>query len=187
MDQKTFDTKNKKIVSQRNAFLLFSVVLAFTTATLSCLLFFKKERVVILPTTGSSLWLEDNKVSDSYLEKFGSYLADLLLTRTPSDVDRKNQLILKHVHPLFYHAAHQQLRQDRDTLIKSDQLLFFRKTRSFINPQDQTFTIEGDLMAFIGKSGEIPTCAQTEKKRFILGFQCQGGKLFLKSLKMENI
>jgi len=40
---------------------------------------------------------------------------------------------------------------------------------------------------FIGKTGERPSCAQHERKRFIFGFETQGGKLMLKSLKKEEI
>jgi len=187
MDRATLDSKNQKVVTQRNIFLFFSIILSIAIVLLSCLLFLKKERIVVIPTVGPTLWIEEAKSSDTYLEKFGSYMADLLLTRTPADVDRKNKIILEYVHPSFYHEAKKQLYQDRETIIKSDQSLLFRPARSYIDPLNQTYILEGDLLVFIGKTGEKPSCAQTERKRFTFVFRCQGGKLLLKSLKRENL
>lgn len=187
MDRATFDSKNQKIVTYRNIFLVFSFISSIAVVLLSCLLFLKKERVVIIPTIGPSLWIEEGKSSDVYLERFGSYVSDLLLTRTPADVDRKNKILLEYVHPAFYHDAKQQLRQDRESIIGSNQSLLFRPSRSYIDPLKQTYVVEGELFAFIGKAGELPSCTQTEQKRFTFEFQCQGGKLLLKSLKRENL
>jgi type IV conjugative transfer system protein TraE len=187
MDRATLDNKNQKIITQRNIFLLFSALLSISTVMLSCLLFIKKERIVVIPTVGPTLWVEEAKVSDTYLEKFGSYMSDLLLTRTPADVDLKNKIILESVHPTFYHEARKLLQQDRDRIIKSNQSLLFRPSRSFIDPIKQSYIIEGELLIFIGKTGEKPSCAQSEFKRFTFEFHTQGGKLLLKSLKRENI
>lgn len=187
MDSVALKVNIQKILAQRNIFLFFAVVLSVAVVVLSCLLFSKNERIIIVPTVGSSLWIEEAKVSDTYLEKLGSYLGDLLLTRTPSDVDRKNQIILEHVHPAFYHEAQKQLQQDKENIAKFNQSLLFRPARSFIDPVKQTYTLEGELLVFVGKKGDAPACSQIEQKKFILGFVCQRGKLLLKSLKREDL
>lgn len=187
MDRKSLQTNLQKVLAQRNIFLFFAAVLSIAVVVLSCLLIIKKERIVIIPTVGPSMWIEEEKTSDSYLDKFGSYLADLLLTRTPSDVDKKNHLLLEHVHPSFYHEAKKQLDQEKENISRFSQSLLFRPARSFIDPVKQTYTIEGELLIFVGKKGEQPSCAQIEQKKFVFGFQCQRGKLFLKSLKREDI
>ena len=187
MDRGSLDSKNQKLVMQRNIFLFFSAVLSIAIVLLSILLFVKKERIVIIPTIGPTLWVEESKVSDTYLEKFGSYIADLLLTRSPADVDRKNKIILEYIHPSFYHAAKKQLQQDKESIVKSDQSLLFRPARSYIDPIKQSYILEGELMVFVGKTGQKPSCAQIEPKRFTFEFHCQAGKLFLKSLKREDL
>ncbi len=187
MDRTTLDGKNQRIVTQRNIFLFFSAASSLAVVLLSCLLFMKRERVVIVPTSGPSLWIEEGRVSDVYLERFGSYIADLLLTRTPADVDYKNKILLEYVHPSFYHEAKKLLVQDRASIIKADQSLLFRPARCFIDPSRQTYVAEGELLVFVGKAGETPSCAQFERKKFVFGFECQGGKLLLKSLKRENL
>lgn len=185
MDRTTLDSKNKKIVGQRNVFLFFSVISSFAVVLLTCLLFLKRERVVILPTSGPSLWIEEGRVSDVYLERFGSYIADLLLTRTPADVDFKNKILMEHIHPHFYHEARKLLQQDKESIVNSDQVILFRPFKSYIDLQKQAYIVEGELSVFVGKTGEIPSCAQSDKKKFTFGFDCQGGKLLLKSLKRE--
>ena len=187
MDRNTLDNKNRKLVSQRNIFLFFSFILSLALVLFSCFFFMKNERIIIVPTGGSPLWIEDSKVSDNYLEKFGSYIADLLLTRTPTDVDRKNKILLEHVHPSYYHEIKKQLHQDRQNIVQFDQSLFFRPIRSFIDPIKQAYILEGELCVFIGKIGDPPTCAQSQQKKFTFEFQCRAGKLLLKSLKREEL
>ena len=176
----------RKIVMLRNIFIGLSFLLSLALVLLICLLFKKSERIVILPTTGSSLWIENNAVSDSYLEKMGSHISDLLLTRTEADVDRKNKQILDLVHPELYHSVKKQLLLDKENIQKHNQTLFFRLERGYIDSFQKAYIAEGELLVFIGKLGENPSCIQREKKRFVFGFECQSGKLLLKSLKKEN-
>lgn len=187
MDIATLKLNLTKIVAQRNIFLCFSLLLAATTAVLSCLLLMKRERTIILPTVGPSLWVEESNVSDTYLSSLGSYLADLLLTRTPSDVDSKNARFLEHVHPTFYHEARRQLLQEKETLTAGKQTLLFRPFRSFVDGSKTAYVTEGELLALVGKIGETPSCAEAKQKRFTFEFHCERGKLLLTSLKQENL
>lgn len=187
MDIASLKINLHKILAQRNIFMFFSVLLTGAVILLSCLLLTRKERIIILPTVGPSLWVEESSVSDTYLEKLGTYLGDLLLTRTPSDVDRKNHMILEHVHPSFYHEAKRQLFLEKETIISADQTLLFRPARTFIDPVKQAYILEGELLVFIGKIGDSPSCAQSEKKRFTLQFNCERSKLSLTSLKQESL
>lgn len=187
MDIATLKLNLCKIIAQRNIFLCFSILLAIAVILLSSLLWMKKERVVILPTVGPSLWIEESSVSDTYLQSLGAYLSDLLLTRTPSDVDRKNHIILEHVHPAFYHEAKRQLSQERDLIVAMNQTFLFRPARTLIDAAKYAYIIEGELLVFVGKIGDSPACAETKKKRFTFEFHCQRGKLLLKSLKQENL
>lgn len=187
MDIATLKVNIHKVIAQRNIFLFFSVLLTVAVILLVCLLWMKKERIVIVPTVGPSLWVEESHVSDTYLDKIGSYLADLLLTRTPSDVERKNRTLLEYVHPSFYQEARKQLFEEKNKIITSNQTFLFRPTHSFLDVGRYLYTIEGELLIFVGKVGGSPSVAQSSKKRFIFEFQCVRGKLLLKSLKQENL
>ena len=187
MKTSTLALNIRKIVVLRNIFIGFSFILSIAIILLVCLLLQKSERVIILPTVGPSLWIENNQASDSYLEKMGAYVSDLLLTRTEADVDRKNKLILELVHPELYHSIKKQLLLDKQNIFKHNQTLLFRLERGYVDPHTKKYIVEGELLVFIGKLGENPSCVQRDNKRFIFGFECQGGKLLLKSLKKENI
>ncbi len=187
MDIATLKVNLHKVMAQRNIFLFFSVLLIISVILLSCLLFVKKERIVVIPTVGPSLWIEESRVSDTYLEKMGSYIGDLLLTRSPSDVERKNKILLEYVHPSFYHEARKQLAQERDKILSSNQTYLFRPFRSFIDPIQHSYVLEGELLIFVGKIGDSPSVAQSDRSRFTFEFECERGKLLLKSLKRENL
>ncbi len=187
MDSTFLGTHIKKIIVQRNIFLFLSTLLCGAVVLLSILAFTKKERIVIVPTTGPSFWIEDGRVSTVYLEKMGLFLSDLLLNRNPSDVDRKNQMILEQAHPIFYHEIRRQLLQDRENILQNDQSFFFRSEKSYVDATKNCFFIEGEFLVMIGKNGQTPSCAQQEHKKYTLGFQCQNSKLLLTSLKREDL
>ncbi len=187
MDSAFLKATAQKLLVQRSIFLFFSAVLSVAVVLLALLLFFKKERVVIVPTSGPSLWIEDSRVSEGYMDKMGFFLADILLNRSPSDVDKKNQVILEHVHPMFYHEIKKQLQAERASIIKNNQSYFFRTERSYADLSTNSYITEGEFLVLIGKSGEMPCCAQRERKKYILVFQCQGGRLLLTSLKKEGV
>lgn len=177
----------QKLVSQRNIFLFLSSALLLLVFLLTILLFSKNERTVIIPTVGPSFWVEEGRVSNTYLEQMGMFLADMLLNRSPADVDKKNQTILEYVHPAFYHEIRKQLVQERENIVKDDQSFLFRAERHYVDAAKGSFVIEGEFLVFVGKVGEIPACAQQERKKYNLFFECLNGKLLLKSLKKGEV
>ena len=187
MDNSILKKGTEKLVAQRNCFLFFSAALSIAVILLSVLLFFKNERIVVVPTTGSSFWIEDERVSSGYLEKMGLFLSDLLLNRTPSDVEKKNQIILEYVHPTFYQEIRKTLSQEKENMLKGQQSFFFRTERNYVDMANEMFVVEGEFLVLVGKGGEAPFCAQRERKKFSLQFHCQNGKLQLTSLKKEPI
>jgi type IV conjugative transfer system protein TraE len=186
MDNSFLKQNTQKLVIQRNSFLFFSAVLSVAVVLLSTLLFYKNERTIVIPTSGPSFWLEEKKVSEGYLERMGFFLSDLLLNRSPADVEKKNQIILGYVHPASYHDIRKLLLKEKETILKSHQSFCFRMDRSYQDVSKGTFVVEGEFLVFVGKEGEAPYCAQNERKKYTLQFECQNGKLQLKALKKEG-
>ncbi|MBI3211287.1 MAG: hypothetical protein HYZ47_01195, partial [Simkania negevensis] len=147
----------------------------------------KKERTIIVPLTGTPSWIEESQSSQNYLENMGTFLSDLLLSRSPADVTWRNEHLLKHVHPAFYHQISSKLKEEEAFLTQQDQSFVFRPERSFANPSQMTFTIEGESLIIITRAGADPTCAQREKKRYVLIFMCENQKLLLTALNQETI
>lgn len=187
MDRSLLQKNTQKLVVQRNVLLGFSTVLVFALFLLVVLLFFKTERTVIVPTNGSPFWIEDGRASSGYLERMGAYLSDILLNRNPADVDQKNQTILEYVHPSAYHEIKKFLLKEKETIAKGNQSFFFRTERSSVDMERNAFIVEGELILFVGKSGEASYCAQREPKKYILHFTCLNGRLLLSALKKEEV
>jgi conjugal transfer pilus assembly protein TraE len=187
MDHSIFKQNVKKLVEQRNGFLFFSLLLSVVVVLLSTLLLFKKERIVVLPTTGPSFWIEDQKASGSYVEKMGLFLSDLLLNRSPADVEKRNQIILQHVHPSAYHKIRKQLQQEGANIVRSGQAFFFQAHRSYVENSLDAFVVEGEFYLLVGKDGQDPYCSQKEKKKYTLRFLCENGRLLLTSLNKEEV
>ena len=158
-----------------------------TSALQTFLLAGKSERIVVVPTTGPSFWVEQSQGSDNYIEQMGVFLSDLILNRTPADVAYRNKIILKHIHPRSYHQIKRLLVQDIQNVIKQDQSYIFKPETSSIDPQTLSFITEGESLVLIGKPGKQPTCASQQKKRFTFRFQMQNGRLLLKSLIKEDL
>ena len=187
MDHSILNKNIEKLVSQRNCFLFFSVMLSIAVVLLSIMIFFKKEKVVVIPTTGPSFWIEDSRVSSEYLERMGFFLSDLLLNRTPADVEKKNQIILEYVHPAAYQEIRKILSREKENILKDQQSFFFQTERSYVDLNQELFAVEGEFMVLVGKGGEGSFCAQRERKKFTLQFACKNGKLQLISLKKEPL
>lgn len=185
MDQNLLKNHMSKLSGQRNAYLFFSAVLSLAVVLLCILLFAKKERVVVVPTQGPSYWIEEGKVSRIYVEKMGLYLSDLLLNRSPADVEKRNEIILQHVHPSAFHEMKKLLGQEREHLMRGNQSVFFMADRSFSD--EQVFVIEGEFLVAVGKEGAMPSFTQQSRKKYTLRFVCEGGRLLLTSLKKEEL
>jgi conjugal transfer pilus assembly protein TraE len=176
-----------KLISQRNIFLIFSLLLTVATVLLIVLLFAKKERIVIVPTTGPTFWIEEGKASSGYIERMGIYLSDFLLNRSPIDVSKRNQVVLEHVHPSAFHEFRKLLQQDEASLIKNDQIFLFTIQNSAVDLANHSFIIEGDALILVGKKGDAPVCMQSSRKKYTLRFRAERGRLFLISMKKEEI
>lgn len=178
----------KKLVIHRNIFLCFSIVLSIAVILQAVLLFSKNEKIILVPLSGTTYWIDEGKVSVSYLEKMGVFLSELLLNRSPGDVEWKNRKILEYVHPQFYHQINKSLSLDKEEIIKHQQAFVFQPERSFVEEKSQTFVIEGTALVLINKKGETPICSNKDRRSYRLGFQCKEGKVMLVSLaKGEKI
>jgi type IV conjugative transfer system protein TraE len=185
MDHSILNQNIGKLVGQRNAFLFFSAALSVAVLLLSILLICKSERVVVVPTNGPACWVENSKASNAYVERMGIFLSDLLLNRSPSDVEQRNKSILEHVHPSAYHDFRKRLLQEQESILKGDQAFFFRTENSVVEPL--AYVVEGEFIVLVGKNGGEPSAMQKSRKKFTLRFQCENGKILLTSMKKEEV
>jgi len=187
MDVHQREKHQKRLVSQRNVFLMFSIVLLFSVVVLLLLLTKKEIRTVFIPAHGQTFWVEDARVSRSYLENMGSFVSELLLNRSAESSSLRNKTLYPHVDPSFIEPLKRALREDQKTLQERGQSYVFYPEVTTSDLDRCIFWVEGDLITFAAKSGNLSKIADKTKRRYRLSFNCQAGRLFLTEFTKEAI
>ncbi len=187
METRTFQAKLKALISQRNVLALGVIALSLAVIQLSFAVRNKEERVVVIPTTGPSFWVEKSRASQQYLQVIGVFLSDLLLTRTPADISWKNDQVLGHAHPRFYNALKKALSEEKETLLQAQSSFVFETTRSYPLENSLQFVVEGNQKTYVAKTGGGGSLVQSQKIKYILSFCCEEGRLYLNHISQEKI
>lgn len=135
-----------------------------------------RERIVLTPPAiERSFWVAKDKVSASYLEQMGSFIAYLTLDVSPSSVEWKKTMLLQYVAPDVYGAL--QTRQD----LEADRLKRLNATTQFsvaqLMPNEDTLTVQlkGRLATFING-----TRTSDVEKEYVVAFDYTGNRIQLK-------
>ncbi len=175
----------KKLISQRNIFIALTMISTCSVVMLSSLLLLKRERTILVPLNGATMWIGEGSASATYLEKMGLYLSDLLLTRSPADVEQKNKLILQHVHPKCFYQIGKILAEDKEKILAHNQSIVFQSDRSYIEQGTLTFVTEGEKLVLVRKDHNAPVLAQQDRCTYRLGFKIENGRPLLVTLKKQ--
>ncbi len=135
-----------------------------------------RERIVLTPPAiERSFWVTKDKVSASYLEQMGSFIAYLTLDVSPSSVEWKKTMLLQYVAPDVYGAL--QTRQD----LEADRLKRLNATTQFSvaqlvpNEDSLTVNLKGRLATFING-----TRTSDVEKEYVVAFEYTGNRIQLK-------
>jgi len=141
-----------------------------------------RERIVLTPPTiEKSFWVAKDKVSGSYLEQMGSFMAYLTLDVSPSSIEWKKGMLLQYVAPDVYGAL--QTRQD----LEADRLKRLNATTQFsvaqLVPNEDTLSVhlKGRLATFING-----TRTSDVEKEYVVGFDYAGNRIQLKRFEEFN-
>jgi conjugal transfer pilus assembly protein TraE len=137
--------------------------------------------VLTPPTIEKSFWVAKDKVSASYLEQMGSFMAYLTLDVSPSSIEWKKGTLLQYVAPDVYGAL--QTRQD----LEADRLKRLNATTQFsvaqLVPNEDTLSVhlKGRLATFING-----TRTSDVEKEYVVGFDYAGNRIQLKRFEEFN-
>lgn len=141
-----------------------------------------RERIVLTPPTiDKSFWVAKDKVSASYLEQMGSFMAYLTLDVSPSSVEWKKGMLLQYVAPDMYGAL--QTRQD----LEGDRLKRLNATTQFsvaqLVPNEDSLSVhlKGRLATFING-----TRTSDVEKEYVVLFDYTGNRIQLKRFEELN-
>lgn len=181
-----FQRKLEDLLGQRNVYSLVLVALSAALIAQSVALYRSEQRLVIVPTTGPSFWIEETNVSEQYLKDFGNYMSHLLLTRTPKDVSQKNDIILKHVHPSSLNSIQMALVEEQKEITKNKSSFLFESQIAQAIEKKLQFKIQGIQKTYLDRGSRAATLLEKKKKKYVLSFICEGGRLYLKAIKQET-
>ena len=153
------------------ACLLSSLVLMFNMVG--------RDRVIVTPPSiDKTFWVSKDRVSSSYLEQMGSFIAYLTLDVSPQSIDWKKTMLLQYVSPDVYGVL--QTRQD----LEADRLRRLNATTQFSvaqlvpNEEAMNVTLKGRLATFING-----TRTSDIDKEYVAEFEFKGNRVQIRNFK----
>ena len=153
------------------ACLLSSLVLMFNMVG--------RDRVVVTPPSiDKTFWVSKDRLSSSYLEQMGSFIAYLTLDVSPQSIDWKKAMLLQYVSPDVYGVL--QTRQDleADRLRRLNATTQFSVAQLLPNEEGMNVTLKGRLATFINgaRTSDID-------KEYVAEFEFKGNRVQIRNFK----
>jgi conjugal transfer pilus assembly protein TraE len=139
------------------------------------------ERVVLVPGITREMYVEDSLVSNSYLEETSLLFISALLDLTPTTIDAKKDMILKHVSkrsPASLKSLQSYFAESVGHIKKLQVSTFFAPKKIHVDSKKLEVITDGSLTSIFGKRG-----FEEKEVRFKLEFDYVGGRLLLKEFK----
>lgn len=159
-----------------------SMLLAVGLILVSTLLFFKNERIIVVPSViEKEFWVDSSSVSATYLEQYGIFLGQMLLNKSPHSADIHRTVLCRHTDPNYLALLKQKLVEEEDILKKQNASYVFFLNNVFVYQDQLKVTLLGDRQFFIaGQKTSCENCAYT------LHFSYLGARLLLVGISHEK-
>ena len=182
MDIKIFKDNLKELKLQRNYSLCLNIFLSLVVI-LSLTIVIKKSNLVstvVIPAgLNEKIEISQNGVSDSYLIQWSEFLTSLKLNVTPSNINRKQSVLLSYVDSAIYNEFKAHLSDEIDKVQKDEiSTVFFPTDSKVVNKEKMTTMVTGVLRVYIGN--EINSESQIS---YQLQYKLNNNNLLLTSFK----
>ena len=182
MNKSFFENHLGFLLFQRNFLLSISFLLAIALIVLTSFLFFKQERIVIVPpVVEKEFWVDYQGVSPTYLEQFGYFLSQLLLAKSPQSASNQRTVLLRHVDPSYAGILKKRLIEEEEQLKKQNASYVFYPVDIKIDPKQMSLLLIGDRQIHV--SGKEISSA---RESYLLRFSYSGSRLLLKEVITEG-
>lgn len=182
MSQAFLEKNTKFLLFQRNVFVALAFLLSVIALVLAVFLFFKQDRIVISPPViEKEFWVDAKQVSPTYLEQFGYFLCQLLLTKSSQSAASQRSVLLRHTDPCYAGILKQRLIEEEEILKKQSTSYVFYPFEIKVNPEEMSLLITGDRQVFIGGK-EI----SKEREGYLLRFTYTGSRLLLTEISLNK-
>jgi conjugal transfer pilus assembly protein TraE len=178
-----FHHKNMSaLMFQRNVFLALSFLLAIALVITASFLFTKSERTIIVPSViQKEFWVDSKSVSPTYLEQYGYFISQLLLSKSGHSAQAQREILLRHTDPSFVGALNIKLREEEEFLTKQGASYVFYPTEIQIDPENLEILLIGDRIIYTGGKS-----VSTEREGYILSFSNKNLGLQLKGITSKD-
>jgi conjugal transfer pilus assembly protein TraE len=138
-----------------------------------------RDRVIVTPPSiDKTFWVSKDRVSSSYLEQMGSFIAYLTLDVSPQSIDWKKTMLLQYVSPDVYGAL--QTRQDleADRLRRLNATTQFSVAQLLPNEEAMNVTLKGRLATFfnVARTSDID-------KEYVAEFEFKGNRVQIRNCR----
>lgn len=165
---------------QRNVFAALVVIVSLAVLIQSCFLFFKNERVIVVPPVVEKVfWVDSQTVSSTYLEQFGVFIGQLLLSKSTNSAEHQRTVLLRHSSPRFSSELRKRLIQEESVLSKQKTSYVFLPHSAEVDMDNLEVTLKGERSSYA--SGH---CVSTEPEEYRIQFIFSGGRLLLNGVKL---
>lgn len=172
-----------QIIKQRNLLLVglgISIMLNILISGLAYKLSDRYKIVITPPVLEESFWIENRKVSSSYLQQMADYFCRLLLDTTAASAHARKEVVLSLVDNASYAQFQHLLIDEEDQIKKNNFITLFSPTQYQIDIDHLIVEVTGDLAIFQGKQ-EVKNNRKTYKIQF--SFSGKTGKLLIKGFE----
>lgn len=168
---------------QRNAFILFSFASVIVSLFLAVILLTKKEKVIIVPhSLNETVWVEGNRVSESYLKQQAQVVSMLFLSKTPSSAKEQATMLLQMTTPSLYGSLKAKLVKEIAILNEQGASYVFIPKKTMADESTMSVEMTGERLTYIG--GKL---LSTEKERYVFCFKYNGLNLQLNDIRREEL
>lgn len=168
----------RNMMFQRNASLGLTTLLAASLVIVTSFLFMKSERVIVIPAAvEKEFWVDAHSVSATYLEQFGYFLGELLLSKSSQSSAIQKAIVLRHTDPSFSTQLDKKLFEEAQQLERDRISYVFFPTGVYTNLGSKEVRLSGERTTYI--SGKQISSAT---ENYVLSFTYRGGRLLLNGI-----
>lgn len=172
------DNRELKRLLLRQQTITFSLVGALLLLSLMLL---RHQPQVILepPTRVSTITVQGDRVDQNYLTEMAQYVAHMMLDVTPATIERRNDEVLKWVHPATFGAMQNRMTVAAKRLKDANATTIFWPSQVAPDPDKLRVAVIGTLETYV--NGMRVQADKTQS--WLLQFESKGGRMLIKDWK----
>lgn len=169
--------KQKNLLLQRNILTIVGGIMLLSNVLLGIHILGSERQVYIVPAhLSKDVVLSNKRLSSSYLEEMSIFYLNLLLGLNESNIDYNKDLVLRHIHPNFYHHISNFLEKEKKRYQDYRLSTYFKLTKLIVDDENLSALAEGILTSYFGNSSK-----GTDKVTYKIEYDYSGGVLTIKN------